>query len=70
MNLCKCPMCGTALQYPDVVQWRAIKYPRKTRRVIVGVRCSKCPAVTDVFADTGALCCFTPNQPLKVRVAR
>lgn len=72
MNLTKCPMCSSALVYPDkpVRDSRGPAGDGKMRTVIVNIPCPKCPAKVTVFEKTGALCCFNPGRPLTVRVAR
>lgn len=64
-EIAKCPGCGTRLVYPDVPI-------RTTRggRVIVGVKCQKCPAKVAIFQDDGSVCAYTPHQPTKVKVGK
>lgn len=66
--LASCPVCGawpTMPEVPTVVVRRLS--PSVTRDVVVDVPCPGCPAALTYFADTGFVCCFTPNQPLTVR---
>lgn len=66
--LASCPVCGawpTMPEEPAVIARRLS--PSVTRNVVVDVSCPECPAVLTYFADTGFVCCFTPNQPLTVR---
>jgi hypothetical protein len=66
--LASCPICGAWPSMPEEPTIRARKLsPTVTRDVVVGVPCPKCPAAITYYADTGFVCCVTPNQPLTVR---
>jgi len=67
-----CPVCGAWPTMPEAprLDMRGPGANGKMRKVAVDVPCPKCPAALTYFVDTGFVCCFTPNQRLKVRVAR
>ena len=64
-----CPVCDSRMTMPESPTYdlRGPAANGQMRKVVVDVRCAACPAAVTYFVDTGHLCCFRPNQPLRVR---
>ncbi len=67
-----CPMCEARPSMPAAPTYdmRGPTASGKMLRVAVDVPCPSCPASLTYFVETGHICCFTPNQQLKVRTRR